>query len=73
MNTPNWQHHSKKEKKRHLKPQALRSAKARRRHLIKCLQTDSKGRFSCIIGISNTNKDGSTARNQVSTSKVACY
>jgi len=30
MNTPNWQHHSKKEQKRKLKPQALRQAKARR-------------------------------------------
>ena len=73
MKVPNWQHHSKKEKKRHLKPQALRSAKARRRHLIKCLQTSSQGRFSCIIGISNENKDASSARNQVPTSKVACY
>ena len=26
MKVPNWQHHSKKEKKRHLKPQALRQA-----------------------------------------------
>lgn len=25
--TPNWQHHSKKEQKRKLKPQALRQAK----------------------------------------------
>ena len=31
MKVPNWQHHSKKERKRHLKPQALRSA--RKRHL----------------------------------------
>jgi hypothetical protein len=30
MKTPNWQHHSKKEAKRKLKPQALRQAKARR-------------------------------------------
>ncbi len=30
MKLPNWQHHSKKEKKRKLKPQALRQAKARR-------------------------------------------
>ena len=37
MNTPNWQHHSKKEKKRHLKPQALRQARAKRRQLINCL------------------------------------
>jgi len=33
MNTPNWQHHSKKDKKRKLKPQALRQAKARRQAL----------------------------------------
>jgi len=33
MTTPNWQHHSKKEKKRHLKPQALRQAKQRRQSL----------------------------------------
>jgi hypothetical protein len=30
MTTPNWQHHSKKEQKRHLKPQAMRQAKAKR-------------------------------------------
>ena len=30
MKLPNWQHHSKKEQKRRLKPQALRQAKARR-------------------------------------------
>jgi len=29
MNVPNWQHHSKKEQKRTLKPQALRAAKDR--------------------------------------------
>ena len=29
MNIPNWQHHSKKEQKRTLKPQALRAAKKR--------------------------------------------
>ena len=27
MSTPNWQHHSKKEAKRKLKPQAMRSRK----------------------------------------------
>ena len=35
MKVPNWQHHSKKEQKRTLKPQALRQAKARLRHLKK--------------------------------------
>jgi len=44
MTTPNWQHHSKKEKKRHLKPQALRQARARRRQLIKCLLKTSDHR-----------------------------
>jgi len=29
MKVPNWQHHSKKEAKRHLKPQKLRQAKKR--------------------------------------------
>ena len=51
MNTPNWQHNSGKPPKRKLKPQALRSARERRRQLIKCLQTAHKRRFSCIIGI----------------------
>jgi len=37
MNKPNWQHHSKKEQKRKLKPQALRQAKARRQALKKRL------------------------------------
>ena len=42
MTTPNWQHHSKKERKRKLKPQALRSARERRRHLIKSLLKTSE-------------------------------
>ncbi len=68
MNTPNWKHHSKKERKRTLKPQALRAAKARRRQLIKRLQASPKGRFSSIIGISKTNPYGSRkARNQITT------
>ena len=45
MITPNWQHHSKKEKKRTLKPQALRSARERRRELIKRHKHLSKGAF----------------------------
>ena len=35
--TPNWQHHSKKEASRTLKPQALRDAKRRTKALIKHL------------------------------------
>jgi hypothetical protein len=34
MKVPNWQHHSKKEQKRSLKPQALRDARKRRQALI---------------------------------------
>jgi hypothetical protein len=33
MTTPNWQHHSQKQQKIHLKPQALRQAKAQRQAL----------------------------------------
>ena len=50
MKVPNWQHHSKKEKKRHLKPQALRQAKARRRQLIKCLLNPANGGVSLYNG-----------------------
>tara|TARA_B100000700_G_scaffold310455_1_gene391049 strand:- start:322 stop:501 length:180 start_codon:yes stop_codon:yes gene_type:complete len=42
MNTPNWQHHSKKDAKRKLKPQALRAARERRRQLIKRLLNPTK-------------------------------
>ena len=49
MKVPNWQHHSKKEAKRKLKPQALRQAKKRRNQLIKCLQKRPNGRFFSII------------------------
>jgi len=50
MTTPNWQHHSKKEKKRKLKPQALRSARERRRQLIKCLLNPANGGVSLYTG-----------------------
>jgi len=48
MRVPNWQHHSQKEKKRKLKPQALRSARERRRQLIKCLLNPANGRVSLL-------------------------
>jgi hypothetical protein len=38
MTTPNWQHHSKKEQKRTLKPQAIRQAKARKQALKRQLE-----------------------------------
>ena len=55
MKVPNWQHHSKKDQKRSLKPQMLRQAKAKRRQLINRLQASHKGRFFSIIGISDIN------------------
>jgi len=48
MQVPNRYHHSKKEQKRKLKPQALRQAKARRQALKKRLQ---KGDASFLINI----------------------
>ena len=63
MTTPNWQHHSKKERKRTLKPQALRQARARRGQLIKCLQNRPKRRFSSIIGISREMNNACLPRN----------
>jgi hypothetical protein len=41
MQVPNRHHHSKKEQKRKLKPQALRQAKARRQALKKHLHGDA--------------------------------
>jgi len=48
MQVPNRYHHSKKEQKRKLKPQALRQAKARRQALKKRLQN---GGASFLINI----------------------
>jgi len=39
MKVPNWKHHSKKEQKRTLKPQALRQAKARTKALKRKLKS----------------------------------
>ena len=46
MIIPNWQHHSKKQQGRTLKPQAMRSAKRRVKAFIKRLnsQSDSQSR-----------------------------
>ena len=48
MKVPNWQHHSKKEQKRTLKPQAMRQARARVRQLKKCHQP-SQGAVSLLL------------------------
>jgi len=59
---PNWQHHSKKAAKRTLKPQALRSARERRRHLKKCLLGPPKhprGSYTVHIHAKHYVKSGS--------------
>ena len=73
MKVPNWQHHSKKEPKRTLKPQALRQARQKLQNVKMRYMTSKKRRSSSIIGTYDRKTDGSTARNQVTTSKVTCY
>lgn len=53
MTTPNWQHHSRKEQKRKLKPQALRDARRRRQALKNKLSPrgDKPGGFSLQVSI----------------------
>ena len=65
MRVPNWRHHSKKEKKRKLKPQALRAARERRRQLIKCLQTPNKAVLSGYVLVYERKSDGSKEGNQI--------
>ncbi len=67
MTTPNWQHHSKKEKKRKLKPQALRSARERRRQLIKCLLNPANGRVSLYNKYIRQRSNDIQLRNQITT------
>ena len=67
MTIPNWQHHSKKEKKRKLKPQALRSARERRRQLIKCLLNPANGRVSLYNKYIRQRSNDIQLRNQIAT------
>lgn len=48
MTVPNWQHHSRKEQKRKLKPQALRDARRRRSALKAKFQGGQKVRSSLL-------------------------
>ena len=67
MNTPNWQHHSKKDDKRKLKPQALRSARDRRRQLINRLLNPTKRGVSSYNRFISKGTNDSQARNQITT------
>ncbi len=73
MKVPNWQHHSKKEAKRKLKPQALRSARERRRHLINSLLNPSKRRVLSYYGFIPNEMHGSSTGNQIPSRTIACY
>jgi len=52
MKIPNWQHHSKKEQKRKLKPQAMRQARKRVAQFKKRYMTSPKGGVFSYIGLS---------------------
>jgi hypothetical protein len=54
MQVPNRFHHSKKEQKRKLKPQALRQAKARLAQFKKCHMGRPKGDLSSYDGFIQT-------------------
>jgi hypothetical protein len=73
MNTPNWQHHSKKEQKRKLKPQALRQAKARLAQFKKRHMNRSNGAVSSYYGPIRNKTNACSPRNQISTCQTACH
>jgi hypothetical protein len=67
MLVPNRYHHSKKEQKRKLKPQALRQAKARLAQFKKLHMGRPKGDLSLYDGYIRNESNGSLSRNQVPT------
>ena len=73
MKVPNWQHHSKKEQKRTLKPQALRQAKARLAHLKKLHNIHPRKVDLQYYGHIQRNTDDSNTGNQITTCKTTCH
>ncbi|MBU37973.1 MAG: hypothetical protein CMA59_00455 [Euryarchaeota archaeon] len=73
MTTPNWQHNSGKPPKRKLKPQALRSARERRRQLIKRLLNPSKRGVSYYYMYIHEEMNDRQQRSQRNPSKTTCY
>jgi hypothetical protein len=73
MQVPNWKHHSKKEQKRKLKPQALRQAKARLAQFKKRHTGRPKGDLSLYDRFIRNKSNACSSRNQISTCKTACY
>jgi hypothetical protein len=73
MQVPNWKHHSKKEQKRKLKPQALRQAKARLAQFKKRHMDRPKGDLSFYYGFIRNKTNVCSPRNQISTCQTACH
>ena len=73
MQVPNWKHHSRKEQKRKLKPQALRQAKARLAQFKKRHTGRPKGDLLFYDTFIRNKSNACSPRNQVSTCKTACY
>jgi len=73
MQVPNWKHHSKKEQKRKLKPQALRQAKSRLAQFKKRHMGRPKGDLSFYDRSIRNETDARSPRNQISTRQTACY
>ena len=71
MKVPNWQHNSKKEQKRTLKPQALRQAKARLAHLKKLHTIHPRKVDLQYYGHIQRNTDVIT-RNQINPCQTTC-
>ena len=67
MVTPNWQHHSKKEQKRTLKPQAMRARKEALRQFKKRHTNPHKRRVSSYYESIRTNFDDCFPRDQIAT------
>ena len=67
MTTPNWQHHSKKEQKPTLKPQAMRARKEALRQFKKSHMNPHKRRVSSYYESIRTNFDDCFPRDQIAT------
>ncbi len=72
MQVPNWKHHSKKEQKRKLKPQALRQAKARLAQFKKRHMGRPKGDLSFYDRFIRNQTYDRQSRNQVPPCSPAC-
>ena len=73
MLVPNRYHHSKKEQKRKLKPQAMRARREALRQFKKQHMGRRKGDLLSYCGYIPNRTHGSLSRNQIPTCQTACY